>query len=106
MAGALCAREDDLARVEFERVCFVAGQLDDERLTLVVDQLDTHVEAQVNDPPDLRLAGRLVGFEGKLEVMGADEVPVEPDETLRLSYAVVIADGSPQPEKLVSQVSW
>jgi hypothetical protein len=36
----------------------------------------------------------------------AAEVPVEPDETLRLTYAVVIADGSPQPEKLVSQVSW
>lgn len=36
----------------------------------------------------------------------ATEVPVEPEETLRLTYAVVIADGSPQPEKLVSQVQF
>lgn len=36
----------------------------------------------------------------------ATEVPVEPEETLRLTYAVVIADGSPQPEKLVSQVQY
>lgn len=36
----------------------------------------------------------------------AAEVPVAPGETLRLSYAVVIADGSPQPEKLASQADF
>lgn len=35
----------------------------------------------------------------------AAEVPVSPGETLRLTYAVVIADGSPQPEKLAAQVA-
>ena len=34
------------------------------------------------------------------------EVPVAQGETLRLSYAVAVADGAPQPEKLVSQVSF
>lgn len=36
----------------------------------------------------------------------AAEVPVGPGETLRLSYAVAVADGAPQPEKLVSQISF
>lgn len=36
----------------------------------------------------------------------AAEVRVEPGETLRLAYAVAVADGSPQPEKLVSQVDF
>jgi hypothetical protein len=32
------------------------------------------------------------------------EVPVAPDETLTLSYGVVIADGEPAPDKLAAQV--
>ena len=34
------------------------------------------------------------------------EVPVQPEETLTLTYAVVIADGAPDPEKLSSTVRW
>lgn len=34
----------------------------------------------------------------------AAEVPVAAGETLRLAYAVAVADGAPQPEKLVSQI--
>jgi hypothetical protein len=36
----------------------------------------------------------------------ASEVLVEPGETLRLSYAVAVADGAPHPEKLVAQVNF
>jgi hypothetical protein len=34
------------------------------------------------------------------------EVPVAPGETLRLSYAVAVADGTPRPDDLVSQVGF
>ncbi|MGB3442332.1 MAG: PmoA family protein [Actinophytocola sp.] len=36
----------------------------------------------------------------------ASEVPVEAGETLRLAYAVAVADGAPQPEKLVSGITF
>src|SRR5690242_11143697 len=78
--GGLARRADvdDLAAVELELLRLVAGQLHRERLAVLAHELDAHLEAEVQDPLDHRLARRAVRLEDELEVVRAHERVAEP----------------------------
>src|SRR5207248_836178 len=69
---------DDLTAVELEPLGLVARQLHGQRLAVLAHEVDAHLEAEVDDPLDHRLARRTVRLEHELEVVRADERVAEP----------------------------
>src|SRR5207247_1695763 len=69
----LGADVDNLADLELERRRFLARDLGREAGAVVADELDAHLEAEVDEPLDHRLLRRPVRVGAQLEVVRPDE---------------------------------